>query len=256
MAITWVGCRSRGGAIDPLTLDSLELYLLGDEVAGADGSSVATWPDLSSHSRDATQGTAGNRPLAQDGVSANGLRRMIEFDGSNDYMSGPFTASPGFDISAGVTIYVYCDELSLTTAGFNAQNIFNCGNNLSAFELYTRTSGALGTGFPDEEYGTNNGNVRDSYGATVLGPQLLTLQFIPPAGAAAEFKLYKNGVQMGTTQTNWQATGIRDGYTVGNTNNANEGFRGYIGAVLLFSTSHSNTTRVGVEQFLTDYFEG
>ena len=242
--------------LDPAVLAYLQLYLRGDQAQGANGAVCATWLDLSGNARDATQGTAANKPINRDGVSANGLRRMVEFDGVNDFMSGTFPFGPGVSITNGVTIFVYCKENSLTTAGFNAQNVFNIANSVSVFELYTRTSSTLGVGFPDQEYGSNSGNVRDSYGATVLGNQILRLQFFPPASASAEIKLYKNGVQMGVTQLNWQANDLRTGYSVGGSASGNETFQGYVGAALVYNYAFNNPTCRAIENYLVDYFEG
>lgn len=251
----WVGARRRDGLIDPLSLSNLELYLRGDQAQGSDGAACAFWLDLSGNSRDASQATGANQPVNRDGQSLNTLRRMVEFDGSNDFMTGTFPFGPGIDITAGVTIYCYCNETSLTTGGFNAQAPVVVGNSVSAFELYTRTSAALGVGLADQEYGSNSGNAYDNYGATLTGDQMLTLVFYPPAGAGAQFKLWKDGAQQGTTQTNWQATDIRTGYTVGG-GDANVGFIGYIGAVLVYSAAHNDPTRRGVERWLVNYFEG
>jgi len=241
--------------IPGLTLGPI-LYLIGDEAVGADGALCATWTDISGFGRDAAQATAGLKPVIRDASSPNGLRRMVEFDGNSMVMGGSFPFGPGIDITNGVTLYVYLDEDSLTTGGFNAQEVLLVGNSVSAFELYTRTSAALGVGYADQEYGSGSGNVRDNYGATVLGPQVLTLVFYPPASATANIKLWKNSVQMGVTQQNWQATDIRTGYSVGDDGSANQTFDGKIGAVVAFNTAHGDTLRESVEDFLIAYFEG
>jgi hypothetical protein len=241
--------------LDPTVSAYLQLYLRSDQITASDGTAISAWPDISGNARDAAQATAANQPIIRYSTSVNG-KRMVEFDGNNDLMQGTFPFGPGIDITNGVSIYIYCNETALTTGGFNAQNIFGCGNSASAFELYTRTSVALGVGYPDQEYGSNSGNVRDSFGATALGAQMLTLQFLPPASATAEIKLWKNGVQLGVTQANWQATDIRSGYSVGNGGGANEGFDGYIGAVLVYNYAHSAATRAAIENWLIDFFEG
>jgi hypothetical protein len=242
--------------LSPTISANLQLYLRGDQAQGANGAACSSWLDLSGNSRDAGQATGARQPINRDGQSPNGLRRMVEFDGLDDMMSGGFPFGPGVDITNGVTIYLYCNETALTTPGFNSQMAFGCGNSVSAFELYTRTSSSLGVGFPDQEYGSNSGNVRDSYGATVTGAQMLTLVFYPPASATANIKFWKNGIQLGTTQQNWQAVDIRTGYTLGNTAAVNEGFDGYVGAVLVYNTAHPNPTREAIEDWLIDYFEG
>ena len=244
-------------SIDPLTLSPV-LYLRSDQVTGTDGSAVATWNDISGNAFHATQGTANMKPILRltgSDISPNGTR-MIDFVDSNDNMQGTLPFGPGIDITNGITIYIYCKELSTTAGGaFSSQEIFSVANSVSAFEILTRTSTLLGVGLPDQEYGTNSGNVWDSYGATVLGYQTLTAVFYPPASATAQFKLFKNGTQLGSTQTNWQAIDLRTGYTVGNGGSQNIAFRGTIGTVIVFAEAHDETTRLGVEDFITDFFE-
>jgi len=242
-------------AIDPLTLANFELYLRGDQAAGANGVGCSAWPEISGNSgRDGVQATAAQRPINRDGASPNGLRRMLEFDGGNDLIAGALPGGAGISIASGLTIYFYGEEQALTTGGFNTQMIFGCGNNVSGFELLTRAS--IIAGFAaDQEYGVNSGNARAVHGATQLGFQLLTLVFEPPASVGAVWRLYKNGVQLGSAGVNWQATSIHTAYEVGNSNAANVGFDGLAGALLVFSTEHSAVTRAGVERFVTDYFE-
>lgn len=242
---------------DPLTLDDLELFLLGDEALGADGAGCASWPEISGNSgRDGAQATAGNRPINRDGASPNGLRRMVEFNAVDDLIQGALPGGPGISIVNGVTIYAYVEEQSLTTGGFNAQQLFGCGNSVSGFELLTRTSSSLGVGFPNQEYGVNSGNARAAHGATQLGFQTLVLVFEPPAGALANWRLYKDDVQLGSAGVNWQATSIHTAYEIGNAPSLNVGFEGLVGAVLLFSEAHDTETREGVSRWLVDYFEG
>ncbi len=244
--------------IDPLTLSPV-LYLRSDQVTGADGSAVATWNDISGFGRHATQATANMQPLLRltgSDISPNGTR-MIDFADSNDNMQGTFPFGPGVDISMGCSIYIYCKELSLTAGGgFSSQEIFSIANSVGVFEVLTRTSTLLGVGLPDQEYGLNSGNVWESQGATALGYQTLTTIFYPPASASASFKFFKDGTQYGATQVNWQANDLRTGYTVGNAGSQNIAFRGTIGTVIVFNEAHDETTRQGVEDFITDFFEG
>jgi len=235
--------------INPTSQPGLQVYLLSKNVAGAADSALATWPDLSGNARDATQATAGRKPLIRDGVSPNGSR-MIEFDGADDEMDGTLPAAGNVSIANGLTIYVYANETTTTTAGFDSQMIFSCGNSVSVFENYICTSAAIGAGYAGDQYGDNTGNARSEMGATQLGAQTLTWVYEPPAGAAAHYRLFRNGVQSGADDTNWQATDIRTSYTVGNSGAFNEGFKGYYGALLVYSNYHAPTTRTGIENYL------
>lgn len=241
--------------LDPLTLSNLQLHLWSEDVTGTHGASASTLPDRSPHGRHATQATGARQPLINDGASPAGVR-MLLFDGVDDLMQGPLPGAPGINISAGLTVYVYCEEQALTTPVWNTQELFYCGNSVSIFELVTRTSSSLGVGWPDQQYGVNSGNARAAHGATQLGFQTLTLVFEPPAGATANWRLYRDQTQQGAAGVNWQATAIRNDYGVGNSPGANVGFKGLVGSVTLFSEAHGLATRQGVRAFLLDAFTG
>jgi hypothetical protein len=67
----------------PLQVAGLRLWLAADLISGlSGGAAVATWPDASGRSNDATQGTGANQPTYQTAV-INGLP-VVRFDGSND----------------------------------------------------------------------------------------------------------------------------------------------------------------------------
>lgn len=62
------------------------LWLKADAITGlADSDPVATWPDSSGNGYNATQGTAGDRPLYKTGI-ING-RPAVLFDGTSDYLA-------------------------------------------------------------------------------------------------------------------------------------------------------------------------
>ena len=182
-----VARRTLGGrnVINPLTQSGLQVYLNSTTVAGAANSALATWPDLSGNARDATQSTAGQRPIIRDGVSPNGSR-MIEFVDANDVMGGTLPGAGTISIAGGMTIYVYCNETSLTTGGFNHQAVAQALSSASPVELITRSSSSIGVGLPDQEYACNTSAAFKTFGAgTVLGAQILTVVWEPPAGASA-----------------------------------------------------------------------
>ena len=75
----------------PLTVATLEAWWAARLLSGfANNDPVGTWTDLSPSARDATQATAGARPLFKTG-QVNGLP-AIEFDGTDDALG--FTAIP------------------------------------------------------------------------------------------------------------------------------------------------------------------
>ena len=68
------------------------VWLRADAITGLnDTDPVATWPDSSGNSNDATQGTAADRPLYRTNI-VNGLP-IVRFDGANDFLESPYAAS-------------------------------------------------------------------------------------------------------------------------------------------------------------------
>jgi hypothetical protein len=79
-------------AIEPDALSGLQVWLDADQITGlVDTDPVATWADASGNSRDATQGTAANRPVYRTNI-VNG-KPVVRFDASNDGMTIPYTTS-------------------------------------------------------------------------------------------------------------------------------------------------------------------
>lgn len=77
----------------PLSIPGLVAWYDASRITGlSDGAAVATWEDSSGNGNDLTQATAGLRPTYQTG-ELNGLP-IVREDGSDDYMSVDFGASP------------------------------------------------------------------------------------------------------------------------------------------------------------------
>lgn len=245
------------GLLDLADVPGLQLKLMSDDVVGADGAGASALADTSGFSgRDAAQGSAGSRPIIRRtgaNLAPNGLA-TLEFDGGNDGLTGALPGGGTISLSAGLMIYLYCKVISLTTGGFNCQMCFQMGNSVGTFELQNRTNPGTGEGYPDSEYGFLTGNVRRAFGAAVTGWQLLTVALEPPAGALANFRFYKDGVQYGSTQQNWQATDIRNFYTLGNSGDLNVGFRGVFGGGLVANQFHDAATQAAVEASLFAHF--
>jgi hypothetical protein len=94
-----------GPSFDPSTISGLEIWLKGNDLVGADGAAIATWADASGNGRDATQATAGFRPLKKVAV-LNG-KNVARFDGTDDIMGmGDLTAGPFLTGAASVFVVV------------------------------------------------------------------------------------------------------------------------------------------------------
>lgn len=242
--------------IDPVSLAGLELYLRSDQVAGTDGSSVSAWPDISGNGRDGAQGTAGFRPILRKSganISPNG-KALVEFDGSDDQITGTFPAAGVIANTNGYTVYAYVKEGALSTGGFNCQHVFTS----NSFSLLSRTS--TGDGYPaDQQYGMEGNTTGDhrGYGATALGYQTICARWSSPPGAVTSgtMDLFVDGAQQGVGQQKWNG-GMDTTYRVSANSSNNCAFSGPVGAVLLFSGTHSDQTVRGVSAFLKAFFEG
>lgn len=73
-------------AFSPDSIAGLSFWADASQITGlVDGDPVATWPDLSGNSRDATQSTSSARPTYRT-AQANGLP-VVRFDGVDDYLA-------------------------------------------------------------------------------------------------------------------------------------------------------------------------
>ena len=248
-----------GSFLDLSTVNNTQLRLFSTALADVDGAGVASFTELS-NARHATQATAGRRPIMRrtgDHISPNGSP-MVEFDGNDDWLSGVLPGAGEIPVSVtGLMIYCYYKQISLTnSSAFDQQQLFDCGTSGGVLEVVANTSTDNGLGWAADRVGCLTGTATDTFGASQLGYQLLTLEFIPPAGAGASYKAYRNGVQIGVTETNWQMTDIRVGYGFGNVLALNCGARIAMGALQVVSERHDAIYRGQVEASILARYEG
>lgn len=93
-----------GKAFAPSDITGLNLWLYADAITGlSDDDAVGTWADQSGNGNDATQGTAGQKPLYKTNIQ-NSLP-VVRFDGTDDVM----VVSDGASLqSAKITLFVAC----------------------------------------------------------------------------------------------------------------------------------------------------
>lgn len=243
--------------VDFSALANTQIFLLAQNATQADGGAVDSWTETS-NARHATQATAAKRPvLRKSGANISpGGKWMVEFDGSNDILVGTLPGAGTIPIdTTGLTVFVYYKQIALTnTSAFDAQELLQLGTSNGVLEHYADTSVDIGVGWPDDFIGVNTSTVRDTFGAAQTGYQLLTWEYIPPAGAGASYKAYRNGVQIGVTETNWQATDIRTNYWLGNADTENVAFNGAVGLVQVVSMTYSSAQRAAIEASILAYF--
>lgn len=84
-------------AIEPDAISGLQMWLDAEAITGlVDNDPVATWTDQSGVGNDATQGTAGNRPIYKTNI-LNG-KPVVRFDNSNDGMTTTLTLANPYTI--------------------------------------------------------------------------------------------------------------------------------------------------------------
>lgn len=88
-------------ASTPDDLPGLALWFKADALALADGAAVATWADASGNTgRDATQGTAGNRPVCK--TNQLGGKPVVRFSAAaSQHLTVPYGGEPGTIIVVG-----------------------------------------------------------------------------------------------------------------------------------------------------------
>lgn len=161
-----------GPFVDPSSVPGLRLWLDAASITGlADGDPVAVWPDRSGAGADATQATAGKRPVWR--ATAESGRPAVEFDAVDDGLGTP--VDPGADLTI---LVVYASR-----AGATGQAVSG------GFRLFM---------------GPYVGLYRNYTGAYANGPAVTAgrwlLQTLRQSGAGAE--LFVDGVfQAATTAT-------------------------------------------------------
>lgn len=215
----------------PSELATLELWLKGDELSGSDGANIASWPDASGNSRNATQSTEADKPNLEV-AELNGLN-VVRFMNSNS----EWLNLPNF------------------LTGFSAGTIFLVIK--SAFEPNTNSAGAIkmGSSASADHWTNADNNWYSDFGSTVrknIGNPATTLaqwNIIMLRSASADWKAFINGTQVFTTSSNtvgWSTTPFLGS---GHPTNV-QTFDGWIAEVVLLSEAVGTDDRQKVEGYL------
>jgi hypothetical protein len=97
-------------AIDPATISGISFRYRAEDVAGADGASVSSWPDSSGLAKDLSQATVANQPVIKRAVAALGGRDGVLFDGVNDNLIRALLA--GENLPSGGTMFLVASQAS------------------------------------------------------------------------------------------------------------------------------------------------
>ena len=222
-------------AFSPEQVSGLELWLKADGITGlANADPIATWPDSSGNSRDATQATSGMRPTYRTNV-VNG-KPIVRFDGSDDYF-----ALPNF------------------LTGFTAGEIF-CVLKIDADP--PATGGATGIGIWGSGIQSHlpwtDGIIYDSFGSTARKttvdptPALTSWRLYNVTSKSGEWTSRLDGVQLYTTATNtvgWSSAPI-----LGYSQAALYYLDGDLAELLLFSRELTSGERANVQSYVASKY--
>jgi hypothetical protein len=119
-------------SFQPSDISGLVVDTDPDEIAGADGSAIATAPDQSGNGNDFGQATAGNRPTIRRGV-LNG-HDAIRFDGSDDWM----TNGAALGLTAATVVMVFSPSNT-------SYNFLDASSGASAYWRFADGDGYIAT---------------------------------------------------------------------------------------------------------------
>jgi hypothetical protein len=212
----------------------------------AAGGAIGRINDKSGNGRNATQGTANNRPTYQLGVQ--GGRSVMRFDGSNDALD---TAS--FPTSAGLTVFCVCKASNWsspgTYRGFFAHAYAGDSGGGFVGSLALATFGdwlagdliCLGNGF-------TSGNAPRAIGPSSSGSNFRVVSCVLGSGAA---RASINGVRTSTrVETTGSVPSASGTARIGRSGVATEHWDGDICEVLYYSESLSSQAISAITNYL------
>jgi len=210
---------------DPAAIAGLSHWLKADSLALADGAGVATWADSSAAAKDATQATAGLRPVYHAAVAALNGKPAVRFARlSTQWLQ---TASP---VSTVVDNYTLIFVANAATTGFLAAALYTNGTGGGGVGFYTCTA------------------VSQNVGALVAGVAWQDATALPPSvtpkiymlkRAAGVTTLYADGVAKTINSPNATPTAPTGATRVGGQGDTTNFFDGDLAEALTYSAAVS-----------------
>ena len=213
----------------------------------SDGSSVDSWTDLSSNSRDATQATSANRPVYKTAIQ--GGNPVVRFDGSNDILTTS-TFSSSSEISA--IMVAKADAWTSPTTSYRHLAVHGYGTSPLETSGMSFCALAFGTVF-DWQVGDliSFGN---GYGSTsnprAIGPTTSGSDFriVSTAFWTSLSRMYVNGLRVSTRkETTSSVASFTRSVSIGGWPSS-EYWAGDIAAVIYFSSNIGEPMRARIER--------
>lgn len=215
--------RGTGGAFSPSDLTGLKLWLKADSLALNDNDPVATWTDSSGLGNNATQVTAGFKPLFKTAI-LNG-KPIVRCDAVDDGMSSAAVANRPY------TIFLVASQPS--QPGATTSRILAGGSGLNTLIAIRRPNNCVFTG----------GDVR----GLPFGANGVACVVALTVSAVQTTTLHHNGTDIADatpSSANFGTVNLGTGGTYAEAANAD------VAEVIVYDTALSTTDRQSVETYL------
>lgn len=243
------------GTVSAPPSTNMVLRFRGDDLAGANGSAVSSWPESSGQGHPAAaQATAANQPTVLTNAGGTG-HKGVSFDGVNDYLSLSGTA---LSIAANRSaLTVFCAVAITGAVNTGTRTLFALTTGISTGSRLVLGHRDSGTSFP--YFGGRRldaNNLVTITGSSSLG----TVQNVVLTGralyATSDAYLYVNGTQAGSstsfqTDGNSDATNSLNGVIGANGDGASGQFQGAILDLIVYADSDSSGS---LRQAVHSYF--
>ena len=223
-----------GGAVTyPTDISGCKLWLKADSLSLNDGDAVTTWTDSSGNARDATQATAGLKPIYKTNV-ING-QPVIRFDGTDDRLVTSSVAVAGGAFSA----FIVLKFASTSGAQYPLFNGDNVAGNGWALESGAGTAGKRGVLY--------RGNAISDDGTTSTITELWSVT----RTSAPSLNFYLNGTITSIAADASALTAPTNKVVVGGDSGGSAGFfNGDIAEIIIFDSALSTGNRQAIESYL------
>jgi hypothetical protein len=228
---------SSGYATEPSDLANIAGWWKADSFALSDGDAIGEvgvrpWVDSSGNGRDATQGTALQRPLYKTNIF--GLQPAILFDASNDNLAfTTWTRSPGTEDFTIIAVV----KLSANVAAKNI--LFNTGTNNQIYRTSTNRAGFFMGGPPH--------NSTSNIFSTALDGAVMMTWRVTTVTSVRTLQYLENLTARGTLGG---LVGILDLDRIGN--GSFSPLDGYVGEIVLYDSYKDDTVLTTI---YNDYFK-
>lgn len=244
---------ARSRMFSPIDIPGLKFWVASDDLVLSDNDPVTTWVDKSGNGNDASQSTAGFKPLYKTNIQ-NG-KPIVRFDGTDDQLEISDTSIVGGETGLSIFIIIkeatpQIDKAFFCKWDYQTQGCFAMQTSFASsdeFMLFTATSLTDG--------GNNRINTTDAN----LTSQFYLLEAIydgTQATSSDRIKLYKNatppsvntanGNSLPTSLLSCSAT-LKIGQFGGT---LDRNYDGDIGEILMYNSALSAENRGKVESYL------